>query len=52
MCDGSHVHAATLSRWGGWGTRERNMGTEEGSSAYPRELCVLWREVMLQNLGG
>ena len=50
MCDGCHVHAATLSRWG---TSERNMGTKEGSSPlHPRELCVLWREVMLQNLGG
>jgi hypothetical protein len=51
-CDGSHVHAVTLSRWGGWGHRARNVGTEDGSSAYPQSLCVLWRQVMLQNLDG
>ena len=51
-CDGSHVHAVTLSRWGGWGHSARNVGTEDGSSAYPQSLCVLWRQVMLQNLDG
>ena len=38
-CAGSHVHARTLNRW-------------EGSSAYPRALCVLWRRVTPQNLDG
>ena len=54
-CDGSHVHTVTLSRWGGGrnsADAKRSMGTEDGSSAYPQSLCVLWRQVMLQNLDG
>ena len=44
-CPGPHV--VTLSRWG---DSARSVGTEEGCSAYPRELCEHWRRVMLQNL--
>ncbi len=41
------MYVVTLSRWG---DSAHSVGTEEGSSAYPRELCEQWRRVMLQNL--
>ena len=45
-CDGSHVHA-----WMGWRRMAPELdGTEDGPSAYPQSMCVLWRQVMLQNL--
>ena len=44
------IRAATSEE--GEGEGGRNVGTEDGSSAYPHSLCVLWRQVMLQNLDG
>ena len=48
ICPGDHVHTATLS---GWGSRDRNQPTNQGSSAYPVRLCAEWRAIMLKNLG-
>ena len=42
--------AESLGWW--WGHSERNVGTEDGSSAYPQSLCVLWRQMLLQTLDG
>ena len=46
-CTCRQRHVVTLSRWG---ECDRNMATNQGSSAYPRELCEQWRRVMLENL--
>ena len=43
--------AASAQVWAArQGDSARSVGTEEGCSAYPRELCEHWRRVMLQNL--
>lgn len=44
---GGHEHSVQLS---GWGTHGKNLATNKGSSAYPKQLCTEWSCIVISML--